>query len=114
MPGGVALGEPDGRSDWLHSVVGAQAWSVGMTHSSLDGCAPRPGDHERDAVGDVLGLEHLGALVERVDALTHHAGVVRPQLGREAARLEHADADVVLGDLLTQLLTGGLASLTTA
>jgi len=98
----VRVDEPDGRSDWLHLVAGCSGLVGGHDPQLAYGRAPRPGDHERDAVGDVLGLEHFGALIERVDALTHRAGVVRPELGGDAARLEDANADVVLGDLLTQ------------
>jgi hypothetical protein len=42
------------------------------------------------------------SVLERLDALEGIAGVVRSELGGDAARLDDADADVLLGDLLPQ------------
>src|SRR6476661_232191 len=67
---GPALGGRAGRSiRWLDLVVGCSGLVGGHDPQLAYGCAPGPSDHERDAVGDVLGLEHLGVVVERVYAL---------------------------------------------
>jgi hypothetical protein len=76
-----------------------------MIQSSLMAVLARAGDHVGDAVGDVLGGEDLGPLVERVDHLLADLGVVvRAQLSRHATWLEDTDAHVPLGDFLTQTL----------
>ena len=53
-----------------------------------DGGVAGAGDHVGDAVGDVLGGEDLGLLVEGVDHLVADLGrVVRAQFGGHATRL---------------------------
>src|SRR5215207_9162908 len=68
-----------------------------------DGGVAGAGDHVGDAVGDLLGGEDLGLLVEGVDHLVADLGrVVRAQLGRHATGFEDTDAQVPLGEFLTQ------------
>src|SRR6266540_73549 len=70
-----------------------------------DGGVAGAGDHVGDAVGDVLGGEDLGLLVEGVDHLVADLGlVVGAQLGRDATGLDESDAYVPLGDFLAQRL----------
>src|SRR5215211_4227596 len=70
-----------------------------------DGGMARAGDHVGDAVGDLLGGEDLGLFEEGVDHLVADLGlVVGAQLGGHATRFEDTDAQVPLGDFLTQVL----------
>jgi hypothetical protein len=68
-----------------------------------DGGVAGAGDHVGDAVGDVLGGEDLGLLVEGVDHLVADLGlVVRASSVATPPGLEDTDAHVPPGDFLTQ------------
>ena len=76
-----------------------------MIHSSPMAGVAGAGDHVGDAVGDVFRSEDLGLLVEGVDHFRADLGlVVRAQLGRHAAGLDHTDTHVPPGEFLAQAL----------
>src|SRR6266540_5695946 len=89
-------------------LAGQRMWSElfgGHDPQLADGGVAGAGDHVGDAVGDVLGGEDLGLLVEGVDHLVADLGlVVGAQLGRDATGLDESDAYVPLGDFLAQRL----------
>jgi len=90
----------------IASRVGHWSGLVGGHDPQLaDGGVAWPSDHVGDSVGDVLGPEDLGLLIEGVDDLAADlVVVVRAELGVHATRLDDADAHVALGDLLAQRL----------